>query len=297
MMVSIGRGYAVGLGAGGAAELPVLVQNEMVCCVHLQVLLYFSVMYDIVFALVHLFAGWYKWHDVYGASVAVYGLFALNLVFVFVLEPFRLYLGYTGNLFERVPELFLFTFMCTLPCMGALIMEFLLVQHLPRLRNIRCSMVPSHPCMLNIEKASWMLRLALLGVELLLAVRALKRLISEQSARFFRSLEASAVQSRGERPAQDRCVCGNVFMIDSNFCRICGQPRRPQDVSGDPLLTRLPGAAARFQTGRNHGGATAPGMSAAAAGPAPRVYGRAAGDAGEVELAHAYYRPPRLHAD
>eukprot|EP00928_Gymnodinium_smaydae_P054092 TRINITY_DN37925_c0_g1_i1.p1 TRINITY_DN37925_c0_g1~~TRINITY_DN37925_c0_g1_i1.p1 ORF type:complete len:261 (-),score=46.89 TRINITY_DN37925_c0_g1_i1:439-1221(-) len=166
--------------------------------VHLQILLYFNVWYDILVAIINLCVAWYKWRFIRGPAVVA--LLGSSLALALVLEPFRLYLGYTGNLFERVPELFLFTFFCFLPCMGALVALIVLPSILPDLEPAACSSIPGKACVLPLEKACWGVQVVFLFLELLLGSRALTRLIREQSARFFRSLEAAAAaESRAGR--------------------------------------------------------------------------------------------------
>lgn len=166
-----------------------IMDSELVCCVRLQLLLYFSFWYDLLFALIHVVVGWYKWRLITGPLVIA--TFFLNLVLCFVFEPFRLYLGYAGNLFERVPELFLFNFFCLVPCLGLLGANLALSAVLPDLQPAKCSLVADKPCVLPIEKACWALQAVMMLTELVFGLRALKRLIREQSARFFRSLEAA----------------------------------------------------------------------------------------------------------
>eukprot|EP00927_Polykrikos_kofoidii_P011949 TRINITY_DN15124_c0_g1_i1.p1 TRINITY_DN15124_c0_g1~~TRINITY_DN15124_c0_g1_i1.p1 ORF type:complete len:244 (-),score=33.37 TRINITY_DN15124_c0_g1_i1:333-1064(-) len=163
--------------------------RELVCCVRLQLLLYFSVWYDVLFALIHFVVAWYKWRFIKGPVVVT--TFFLNLSLCAVLEPFRLYLGYAGNLFERVPELFLFNIFCIVPCLGLLGTNFALVIVLPDMQPAQCSLVPDKPCVLPIEKACWGFQIIMVFAEFVFGIRALKRLIREQSARFFRSLEAA----------------------------------------------------------------------------------------------------------
>jgi len=185
---------------------PIVTSRELVCCVHLQLLLYFSVWYDLLLILIHTIVGWYKWRFIKGPIVVA--IFGINLLLVLVVEPCRIWLGYTGNLNESVAEMLLFIFFCIGPCFGVLAASLVLtsLQLTPEqcsdtyrqwwlrgfcgLQPAQCSLLPSKPCVLAIEKACWVVHILLILWQFVLGMRALKRLVREQSARFFRSLEA-----------------------------------------------------------------------------------------------------------
>mmetsp|Transcript_48815 Transcript_48815/g.145867 ORF Transcript_48815/g.145867 Transcript_48815/m.145867 type:complete len:271 (+) Transcript_48815:67-879(+) len=154
----------------------------------LQVLLYFSFWYDVLFAALLVLAAWVKFRWLKGEII--FAFLGGNFFVVFVLEPCRLYLGYTANLRERVPELFLFVFLCFL-CYGAFAAQLVIPSAIEELSPKECSTIEGQSCVLPIEKACWMVRVVLLICEQVLGIRALRRLIKEKSARFFVSLEAS----------------------------------------------------------------------------------------------------------
>ncbi|CAK9069925.1 unnamed protein product [Durusdinium trenchii] len=118
-------------------------------------------------------------------------LLCANYVLCLLLEPCRLYLGYAGNLGEKVPELFLFVFLC-LGCIGILVAELALSSYLEDFQPGICSLAANLPCIFTIEQVCWVIRLVLSVFELLLGLRALRRLIHEQSARFFVALDEGA---------------------------------------------------------------------------------------------------------
>eukprot|EP00747_Dinoflagellata_sp_TGD_P179368 gnl/TRDRNA2_/TRDRNA2_30073_c0_seq1.p1 gnl/TRDRNA2_/TRDRNA2_30073_c0~~gnl/TRDRNA2_/TRDRNA2_30073_c0_seq1.p1 ORF type:complete len:292 (-),score=39.88 gnl/TRDRNA2_/TRDRNA2_30073_c0_seq1:49-924(-) len=181
--------------------------RELCCSVRLQVFLYFSFWYDVLFAALHLAAGWYKWRWIRGGFLVA--LLGLNLFLAFVIEPFRLYLGYAGNLGEKVPHLLLFSFLCVIPCAGLLIAEIVLSSILPELQPPACSSLKGKPCILPIEKACWIVQSALLLAELYLGVQALRRLIHEQSRRFFMSLDSMDVRQSGS--LDDSTLAGSML--------------------------------------------------------------------------------------
>mmetsp|Transcript_11124 Transcript_11124/g.26757 ORF Transcript_11124/g.26757 Transcript_11124/m.26757 type:complete len:238 (+) Transcript_11124:13-726(+) len=177
-----------GNGAGFARHgLPLVLDRTVSANVQLQILLSFGSWFDVIFALLQVLAGWAKCRWIQGTVVTA--MFCTNYVLCFVLEPCRLYLGYVGNLGEKVPELFLFVFMC-MGCASILFTELFLCVYLEALQPGVCSLGPELPCILPMEQACWIVRLVLLGCELILGVRTLRRLIHEQSARFFVALDS-----------------------------------------------------------------------------------------------------------
>ncbi|CAL1172890.1 unnamed protein product [Cladocopium goreaui] len=174
-------------GPGRQREHPPLVLDRAVASsVSLQIFLYCGVWFDLFFALVEVFAGWAKLRWIQGTVMTA--LLCANYVLCFLLEPCRLYLGYAGNLGEKVPELFLFVFLC-LGCIAILVAQLAMGSFLEDLQPGICSLAPELPCIFTIEQACWIIRLALSLGELLLGVRALRKLIHEQSARFFVALD------------------------------------------------------------------------------------------------------------
>eukprot|EP00933_Yihiella_yeosuensis_P032578 TRINITY_DN26199_c1_g1_i1.p1 TRINITY_DN26199_c1_g1~~TRINITY_DN26199_c1_g1_i1.p1 ORF type:complete len:248 (-),score=21.42 TRINITY_DN26199_c1_g1_i1:103-846(-) len=167
---------------------PVVVDRPIICCVRLQVLLYYSFWFDILFAFLQVLAGWAKYRWIEGWTI--WSLFWANYIVCFCAEPCRLYLGYRGNLGERVPELFLFVFIC-LSLMVFFVAQLALYEVLPWLQPPDCTKVTARSCLLPLEKACWIVRLVFYLLELIFGIFALRRLIHEQSARFFVSLEAS----------------------------------------------------------------------------------------------------------
>mmetsp|Transcript_37717 Transcript_37717/g.60812 ORF Transcript_37717/g.60812 Transcript_37717/m.60812 type:complete len:272 (+) Transcript_37717:151-966(+) len=172
---------------------PIVLDRASLSCVRLQTLLYFSFWFDILFAFIEVLAGWAKWRWIKGPFIVI--LLGANYVLCFVVEPCRLYLGYAGNLGEKVPELFLFVFMC-LSCLGIFAGELVLSAILPELQPANCSYVPELRCILPVEQACWIVRVVLLLGELIIGVRALRRLIHEKSTRFFVSLESEDAGQR-----------------------------------------------------------------------------------------------------
>jgi len=180
--------YAPAAASEGAECGPLVLENSRQCSLRLQVLLYFSFWYDVLFAFLMVLAAWVKWRWLKGEII--YAFMGGNFFVIFVLEPWRLYLGYAGNLRERVPELFLFVFVCFV-CYATFAAQLVLTTEIPELSPEWCSTIPGQPCVLPIEKACYMGRVVLALAEQILGVGALRRLIKEQSARFFVSLEAS----------------------------------------------------------------------------------------------------------
>jgi len=174
--------------------------------IRLQVFLQFGAWFDLLFAVLEVIAGWAKHRWIQGTVVVAMLWFpamsysqpeyceptdddSINYLLCFVLEPCRLYLGYAGNLGEKVPELFLFVFLC-MGCVAILLTELVLCEILESLQPANCSFAPELPCILPMEQACWIVRLALLLCELALGIRTLRRLIHDQSARFFVALDS-----------------------------------------------------------------------------------------------------------
>ncbi|CAE7790599.1 unnamed protein product [Symbiodinium sp. CCMP2592] len=152
-----------------------------------MVFLQFGAWFDFLFAVLEVIAGWAKHRWIQGTVVVA--MLCINYLLCFVLEPCRLYLGFAGNLGEKVPELFLFVFLC-MGCVAILLTELVLCEILESLQPANCSFAPELPCILPMEQACWIVRLALLLCELALGIRTLRRLIHDQSARFFVALDS-----------------------------------------------------------------------------------------------------------
>ncbi|CAK0808311.1 unnamed protein product [Prorocentrum cordatum] len=184
-------------------------------CVRLQLLLFFSGWYDMLFALLTIYTGWVKWRRLKGDIPLVF--MAANFFVCFVLEPSRLYLGTAGNVREGVPEMSLFVVLSGL-CSLVLAGETVLTSELGglnaelELTPELCSLLPERPCVLPLERACWVVRAALAAVELCLGAAALRRLIREKSRRFFVALRTAQPRRRekainfldarlGQRPA------------------------------------------------------------------------------------------------
>ena len=87
-------------------------------------------------------------------------------------------------------------------CIAVLATQLALSVYLEELRAGTCSLAPQLPCIFTVEQGLWAARLALSLLELTLGLRLLRKLIREQSARFFVALEAdfddlSAPQAAG----------------------------------------------------------------------------------------------------
>eukprot|EP00440_Ansanella_granifera_P020607 gb/GFBE01022379.1/.p1 GENE.gb/GFBE01022379.1/~~gb/GFBE01022379.1/.p1 ORF type:complete len:263 (+),score=45.41 gb/GFBE01022379.1/:1-789(+) len=216
---------------------PIVMDRAIARCVRLQTFLYFSFWFDLLFAFIEVLAGWAKWRWIKGATIVA--LFCANYVLCFILEPCRLYLGYAGNLGERVPELFLFVFMC-LSCLSLLIAELVLCYIMPSLQPENCSLVSGLPCVLPVEQACWIVRIVLLLGELFLGVRALRRLIHEQSARFFVALDASEGDASRLDDSMDQDADLSAHWAASNRRGSAAQTpeRRTSRVAGSPETLR-----------------------------------------------------------
>eukprot|EP00441_Pelagodinium_beii_P014077 CAMPEP_0197668328 /NCGR_PEP_ID=MMETSP1338-20131121/69021_1 /TAXON_ID=43686 ORGANISM="Pelagodinium beii, Strain RCC1491" /NCGR_SAMPLE_ID=MMETSP1338 /ASSEMBLY_ACC=CAM_ASM_000754 /LENGTH=246 /DNA_ID=CAMNT_0043247733 /DNA_START=36 /DNA_END=772 /DNA_ORIENTATION=- len=228
-------------GPGGSATSisPIVMDRNVICCVRLQTFLYFSCLFDLLFAFLEVLAGWAKYRWLKGWHVLA--LFWANYALCFLLEPARLYLGYAGNLGERVPELFLFVFMC-LSCLLYLIVEMAMCQSLEALQPGNCSEAPQLPCIFNMEKACWIVRACLLFGELLLGVRALYRLIHEQSARFFVALDAAEGNDSfllDDSFGQDPNISSNWATSEAGRSRQMETPPRGGRVAASPEASRL----------------------------------------------------------
>ncbi|CAE7556514.1 tmem17-a [Symbiodinium natans] len=173
-------------------SLPVVLDRAVSTNIQLQVFLYFGAWFDLLFALLQVIAGWAKYRWIRGTVVVA--ILCTNFLLCFVLEPCRLYLGYAGNLGEKVPELFLFVFLCT-GCVAILLTELVLCEMLASLQPANCSIAPELPCILPMEQACWIVQLVLMICELTLGIRTLRRLIHDQSARFFVALDSPEGQS------------------------------------------------------------------------------------------------------
>jgi len=168
-------------------RIPMVLDKAVSTNIRLQVFLQFGAWFDLLFAVLEVIAGWAKHRWIQGTVVVA--MLCINYLLCFVLEPCRLYLGYAGNLGEKVPELFLFVFLC-MGCVAILLTELVLCEILESLQPANCSFAPELPCILPMEQACWIVRLALLLCELALGIRTLRRLIHDQSARFFVALDS-----------------------------------------------------------------------------------------------------------
>lgn len=171
-----------------------VIDRAFVSSVRLQVLLYFSCYYDLVFCICHIIVGGAKFQWIRGPYIIA--ITSVNYVLIFVLEPCRLYLGYAGNLGEQVPELFLFVVLCLVNIL-ILAVELALCAVLVDLQPEHCSQMAGRQCVFYVEKACWIVRIGFLAFEFLFGFLALRRLIQEQSARFFVSLEADGIVQEG----------------------------------------------------------------------------------------------------
>eukprot|EP00405_Crypthecodinium_cohnii_P034333 CAMPEP_0206526018 /NCGR_PEP_ID=MMETSP0325_2-20121206/438_1 /ASSEMBLY_ACC=CAM_ASM_000347 /TAXON_ID=2866 /ORGANISM="Crypthecodinium cohnii, Strain Seligo" /LENGTH=285 /DNA_ID=CAMNT_0054021027 /DNA_START=35 /DNA_END=892 /DNA_ORIENTATION=+ len=243
--------------------------RSIICCVRLQTLLYFGYWYDILYAFIHLMAVWYKWRWV--TKWEAWGAIAGNLFLCFGVEPFRIFLGYSGNLGEGVASMLLFVAVSAL-CLAFLLGEVVALVHVPELQGSHCSSIEGKPCFLPIERAAWCFRATLYVFELIFGIRALVRLIREQSARFFMSLEAA-----------DR-----TFQQEASIGLLASQ-------AGDPLNSGIELSRA-MHPGRGTPGlswaagvSSASNLSSAGSSPAPSMMGR--------PLSSTSYTPLREHVD
>lgn len=222
-------------GRGGpSGSVPIVMDQDVVCSVRLQLLLYFSFWYDLLFGVLHVITAWYKFHWVKGAPVMIFAM--INLLMCIVVEPTRLYIGYAGNLGEKVPQLLLFNLFCFLPCMSWFIVELILIDVLPDFKPGRCSEIPDKACILPIEKACWMVQIAMLFLQLLLGIRALRGVIREKSARFFRSLAVG--QPDGSRDEQVPLL-GRGSAEPARTSLGAGADVAPSDQSGRPAANLI----------------------------------------------------------
>lgn len=175
-------------GQSQSQKMQIVMERSIICCVRLQTLLYISCWYDLLFVFIQVLAGWAKFHWIQGWTIQIF--FWANYFICLIAEPCRIYLGYRGNLGERVPELFLFVFLC-FSCVTFFVAEMAVYDYLPWMKPPLCTKVAGSECILPVEKAFWIARVILTVGELCFGVRALRRLIHEQSARFFVSLDAS----------------------------------------------------------------------------------------------------------
>jgi len=237
----------------GSDQPPLFFDREVVQNAQLQLLLYFSTWLDLLFAGLHLCTAVYKWRTPEGMWPLI--IFGMVYLYIIALEPMRLYIGYAGNLGERVSHLLVFNLVTTFPCILMLGAAVALSQISPELQPSECK-TPGGPCILPVERACWIVRLAMLVWELKCGISALSGLIRAKSARFFLSLElasATAVPNTGSlnmrEPAED-----------------------------EPLLARSPGS----QLLANRGSPSRSGMPrqgpGAAAGAGPTLFGRATAD-------------------
>eukprot|EP00392_Amoebophrya_sp_AT5.2_P009603 g9631.t1 len=182
------RCLVVSLSYASAAKPPLpaatqedIYHREVSTSLNLQLLLYFGFWFKVFFALTLLAAAWYKsrWIEKVPLAIAV---LLLEFAFVFLLEPFRYFLGYRGNLSENVPHLFLFLILTVFP--GILIEIFLLIAPdvLPELgADAEC-----HPrCVLSLEKALVYVDVVFLCLQFLFGVGALRALIAKNTTEFY----------------------------------------------------------------------------------------------------------------
>jgi len=118
------------IGAGQASTKRFFFTNtEIVTSLPLQMLLYFNLQYSLMFFIMECIV--FKWkidnftgpHPAASSSTGSTSLLLtqdriLTIIFLFIfgmVEPFRLYLGYTGNLREKVPQLIAFVFLTLFP--------------------------------------------------------------------------------------------------------------------------------------------------------------------------------------
>ncbi|CAJ1428150.1 unnamed protein product [Effrenium voratum] len=206
---------------------PLVLDRAISSSVPLQIILYVGVWFDLAFAVIEVLAGWAKIRWINGTIIMA--VICANYVLCFLLEPCRLYLGYVGNLGEKVPELFLFVFLC-MGCMAIIIADLVLCFYVEDLQPGICSLAPEYPCVLPVEQVFWVWRLALLLLELILGIRALRRLIHEQSARFFVALDTAEGTPFDDLSSTwaERSRPGMGQERQSDLARVYGRPSSPQ---------------------------------------------------------------------
>ncbi|XP_062895793.1 transmembrane protein 17-like [Mobula hypostoma] len=149
------------IGCGTAGHLG----QTSVCSLPLQISLYFNCVYFPFWWVCHLVMFQVKYEHL----SAYYRITLIALILVMTLvEVVRLYLGYVGNLQEKVPQL-----------AGSWLLTLLL-----QLPMLLFQLLTPHLWVLPAEWASSLFYLALLLSQALLALLALRRLASQLEARF-----------------------------------------------------------------------------------------------------------------
>eukprot|EP00741_Cyanophora_paradoxa_P016010 tig00000042_g15456.t1 len=147
----------------------------------LQMFLYYNVYYSCGWVILQGIMAAYKVETLNVGSMWGYVLPILIVAWAF-LEASRLYLGYAGNLQEKVPQLaahFLLTLLTQMP--------------------LTIFFINFQPRMAPIERAINILYAAFLLAELPLSYRAIKKLIRSQTAKFYlEDLTSGATPPRGQ---------------------------------------------------------------------------------------------------
>lgn len=207
--------------------------------VYLQLLLYFGIWFQVLFAGILVVAGWVKGRWMKGS--ANIGLFYTNFALCFLVEPLRLYVGYAGSLGARVPELFFF---CVLT-FGSLIWwisEYVVYSIVYVLRPPHCVLTPGQHCIFPVERACWILAAVFLFLQFVVATITLKRVVQEQSSRFFVSLEMAS-RSAAAAPEDDASP-GHV--LRAQLLETSGPSNEPgAQVLGRPQYTAVQMAVRR----------------------------------------------------
>ena len=137
----------------------------MVSSTPLQMILYYNVFFSVAYFLVNLLVLRWKLLNEDGLMLEVFTPFLFALWAL--VEVYRLYLGYSGNLREQVPQLAGFLFISVFP-QTVFVFFFLLIQK-PRL---------------PLDEIAGYVLLVFIGLELLLGYWATQAIIQNKTARF-----------------------------------------------------------------------------------------------------------------
>ena len=144
----------------------------------LQLTLYFGVLYTTLMAITFPPVIYYKLHFEISDSL-VYLHASLAILHVLILEPFRYYLGYRGNLRENVPDLFLFLILTVFP---ALVLAVAMIALPGLLSDTKCG---GRACIQPVERAMFLLDAPLVVLQLFFGIGGLRRLIAKNTQEFY----------------------------------------------------------------------------------------------------------------